>query len=51
MSNDQDRFDYEVTQELWHIEFGTADEARGDRYRDEVRQAELDARPAETNKC
>ena len=56
-NQDQERFDYEVSREEWELEnpwiirCGTEEEAEGDFRHDEVRQAELDARPAETNKC
>jgi hypothetical protein len=39
---DQERYDCEVMQELWHIQFGTADEAEGDFRHDVQRQQELD---------
>ena len=49
MSNDQEQFDTEVMQELWHIQFGTAEEARGDYDYDVQRQRELD--DAKPNRC
>ena len=42
MSNDQDQYDTEVMQELWLIQFGTAEEAEGDYRHDVQRQQELD---------
>lgn len=49
MSNDQERYDYEVSREEWELEnpwwlikCGTAEEARGDYEYDVQKQRELD---------